>query len=111
MCEALGLETGVNKRLREAPHFYALYTGLLVVGAAIILVPGIPLLPVMYLSQVANGVLLPVVLVFMLRLVNMRELMGDRVNRPMTNLVAWATVIVMSALSVALVALTLAGNG
>ncbi len=109
VCEALGWETGVNRRLREAPHFYALYTGLIVLGAAIVLVPGLPLLPVMYLSQVANGVLLPVVLVFMLLLVNRHDLMGEHVNRPAMNAVAWLTVIVMSALSVYLVMLTVGG--
>jgi NRAMP (natural resistance-associated macrophage protein)-like metal ion transporter len=110
VCEAFGWEMGVNKRLREAPHFYGLYTGLIVVGGAIILVPGIPLLPVMYLSQVANGVLLPIVLVFMLRLASRRDLMGDYVNSPAMNAVAWATVVVMAVLSVALVGFTLTGQ-
>jgi len=110
VCEAFGWETGVNKRVREAPHFYGLYLGLIVVGAAIVLVPGIPLLPVMYLSQVANGVLLPVVLVFMLRLANRPDLMGGQVNSPAMNAVTWVTVVAMGALSVALVALTLLGQ-
>jgi len=110
VCEAFGWEMGVNKRLREAPHFYGLYTGLIVVGTAIILMPGIPLLPVMYLSQVANGVLLPIVLVFMLRLASRRDLMGEYVNTPAMNAVAWITVVVMAVLSVALVGFTLAGQ-
>ncbi len=110
VCEAFGWEMGVNKRLREAPHFYGLYTGLIVVGTAIILMPGIPLLPVMYLSQVANGVLLPIVLVFMLRLASRRDLMGEYVNTPSMNAVAWITVVVMAVLSVALVGFTLAGQ-
>jgi len=109
VCEAFGWETGVNKRLREAPHFYGLYTGLIGLGAAIILVPGVPLLPVMYLSQVANGVLLPVVLVFMLLLVNRRDLMGEHVNSRAGNAVAWLTVAVMSVLSVLLLASALVG--
>ena len=99
MCEALGWETGVSKRMREAPHFYALYTGLIVLGAAIVLVPGIPLIPVMYLSQVANGVLLPVVLVFMLLLINRRDLMGEYTNGTSMNAAAWVTVAVTSGLS------------
>jgi Mn2+/Fe2+ NRAMP family transporter len=110
VCEAFGWEMGVNKRLREAPNFYGLYTGLIVVGGAIILVPGIPLLPVMYLSQVANGVLLPIVLVFMLRLASRKDLMGEYVNTPAMNAVAWVTVVVMAVLSVALVGFTLAGQ-
>ena len=99
VCEALGWETGVSKRMREAPHFYALYTGLIVLGAAIVLVPGIPLIPVMYLSQVANGVLLPVVLVFMLLLINRRDLMGEYTNGTSMNAAAWVTVAVTSGLS------------
>ncbi len=110
VCEAFGWETGVNKRLREAPHFYGLYTGLIVLGALVILLPGVPLLPVMYLSQVANGVLLPVVLVLMLRLVNQRELMGDHVNSPALNAVAWITVVVMGVLSLWLAVATLASG-
>jgi len=110
VCEAFGWEMGVNKRAREAPHFYGLYTGLIVLGAAIVLIPSIPLLPVMYLSQVANGVLLPVVLVFMLRLANRPDLMGGQVNSPAMNVVAWVTVVAMGALSVALVLLTLLGQ-
>jgi NRAMP (natural resistance-associated macrophage protein)-like metal ion transporter len=109
ICEAFGWETGVDRRLREAPHFYGLYTGLIFAGAAVVLVPGLPLLPVMYLSQVANGVLLPIVLVFMLLLVNRRDLMGRWVNGPLENAVAWLTVVVMSVLSVWLVAATFAG--
>ena len=109
VCEALGWETGVDRRVREAPHFYGLYTGLIVVGALVILIPHVPLLPVMYFSQIANGVLLPVVLVLMLRLVNQRELMGRHVNGTAFNAVAWVTVLVMSALSIVLAVTTLRG--
>jgi len=110
VCEALGWETGVNKRMREAPHFYGLYTGLIVLGAAIVLVPGIPLIPVMYLSQVANGVLLPVVLVFMLLLINRRDLMGQYTNGTAMNAAAWVTVIVTSGLSLYLAAAVFFGT-
>ena len=111
VCEALGWETGVNKRMREAPHFYGLYTGLIVLGAAIVLVPGIPLIPVMYLSQVANGVLLPVVLVFMLLLINRRDLMGQHTNGTAMNASAWVTVIVTSGLSLYLAVTVFFGAG
>ena len=109
VCEALGWEMGVNKRIREAPHFYALYTGLIALGAAIILMPGVPLVPVMYLSQVANGVLLPIVLVFMLLLINRRDLMGAHTNGAAMNAAAWVTVIVTSALSLYLAAAVFLG--
>ena len=111
VCEALGWEAGVSKRMREAPHFYALYTGLIALGAAIILVPGIPLIPVMYLSQVANGVLLPVVLVFMLLLINRRDLMGQHTNGTAMNAAAWVTVIVTSGLSLYLAVTVFFGAG
>jgi len=110
VCEAFGWETGVNKRAREAPQFYGLYTGLIVIGALIILMPGIPLVPVMYLSQVANGILLPVVLVFMLLLVNRRDLMGSAVNGSAMNAAAWVTVIVTGGLAVYLGVATIASG-
>jgi len=99
VCEAFGWEKGVNRRVREAPHFYGLYTGLIAIGAAIVLVPSLPLVRVMYLSQVANGVLLPIVLGLMLLLVNRSDLMGEYVNGKVMNAVAWATVIITSLLS------------
>lgn len=89
VCEALGFESGLNKKFREAPAFYWLYTGLLIIGAAIILVPNAPLIKLAVLSQVLNGVLLPFVLVFMLMLVNKRELMGRHINSQLYNAVAW----------------------
>ena len=100
VCEALGFESGLDKKFHEAPAFYWLYTGLIVVGAAIILVPGFPLIPVAVLSQVLNGVLLPVVLVFMLLLVNKRYLMEKFVNPRGYNVVAWALTALVTALTV-----------
>jgi len=90
VCEALGFESGLNKKFREAPAFYWLYTGLLIIGAAVILVPNAPLIKLAVLSQVLNGVLLPFVLVFMLMLVNKRGLMGRHVNSRLYNTVAWS---------------------
>jgi Mn2+/Fe2+ NRAMP family transporter len=104
VCEGLGFESGVNKRFREAPAFYWLYTGLIAIGAAGVLVPGVPLVRLILLSQVINGVLLPVVLVFMVRLVNNRELMGDWVNSRLYNLVTWLAVFVMIAMTFVLTA-------
>ena len=102
VCEGLGLEAGVNKRFREAPFFYGLYTLLIVVGAGVILVPGFPLIPMILLSQVINGVLLPFVLLFMLLLINRVDLMGEYTNSRGYNLVAWATIITVILLTIAL---------
>jgi Mn2+/Fe2+ NRAMP family transporter len=103
VCEGLGLESGLDKRFEEAPAFYWLYTLLIVFGAGVILLPRFPLFRVMVLSQVANGVLLPFVLIFVLLLVNDRELMGNYVNSKWYNVVSWITVGVMIALTAAMV--------
>ncbi len=102
ICEALGFESGIDRKFNEAPIFYWLYTGLIAVGAALILIPGAPLVRIAVLSQVANGFLLPIVLVFVLLLVNRRDLMGDRVNTAAFNWVAWTTSIAMIVLTLVL---------
>jgi Mn2+/Fe2+ NRAMP family transporter len=79
----------VDKKFREAPVFYWLYTLLIAAGAAIILVPNLPLVKISILSQVINGMLLPVVLVFMLLLINKKELMDEYVNKPTFNVISW----------------------
>ena len=103
VCEGLGFESGVNKRFREAPVFYWLYTGLIVIGAAVVLIPGFPLIRMILLSQVVNGVLLPLVLVFMIRLVNNDNLMHEWKNPRFYNVVAWIAVFVLIAMTVVLV--------
>jgi Mn2+/Fe2+ NRAMP family transporter len=103
VCEAFGWESGVDRKYGEARAFYWLYTLLLVVGALVVLRPGLPLVPIMLVSQVLNGVLLPVILVFMLLLVNRERLMGRWRNGPWLNLVGWATAAVMIALTLWLV--------
>jgi Mn2+/Fe2+ NRAMP family transporter len=96
VCEGLGLESGINKRPREAPTFYALYTGLIAIGAlAVILLRESYQVPIILLSQVVNGILLPLVLIFMLRLVNREDLMGRYRNTPFLNSIAWVTCVVM----------------
>ncbi len=102
VCEGMGWESGVNKSFRQAPHFYALYTGIIILGAVFILIPRVPLVKVMLFSQVANGILLPFVLIFMLRLINDKRLMGEYVNSRIYNIVAWAMVVIMSLLSLML---------
>jgi NRAMP (natural resistance-associated macrophage protein)-like metal ion transporter len=102
ICEGLGFEAGLDRKLEEAPTFYALYTLLIVVGAGIILIPKAPLLKILVLSQVANGVWLPVVLIFILLLINRRDLMGDRVNTLTFNIIAWGSSIIMIILTLIL---------
>jgi NRAMP (natural resistance-associated macrophage protein)-like metal ion transporter len=104
VCEAFGWEAGVDKKWEEAKAFYGIYTAMIVLGAAVVLLPKFPLIQVMFVSQVANGVALPPVLIFMLLLVNRKSLMGDQVNGPFFNAVAWVTTIVMIALTLLLVA-------
>lgn len=101
--EGLGLEAGVSKGFREAPVFYGLYVGLMIPAALIIMVPSVPLLSILYLSQVANGILLPFVLIFMLIIINDKSVMGEHVNSRLFNYIAWATVIIMIGLSITLI--------
>jgi NRAMP (natural resistance-associated macrophage protein)-like metal ion transporter len=101
ICEGMGWENGVNKRFSEAPQFYGLYTLLVFAGAGFILLPRIPLFRVMLVSQVINGLVLPVVLVFMLVLVNDTKLMGAHKNGKVFNAVAWVTVAALVVLSAA----------
>ena len=100
VCEGLGFESGVDKRFSEARIFYSLYTFLILLGAGCVLIPKIPLLKVILLSQVANGVLIPFVLVFMLVLINRKSLMGEMQNGYWQNIVAGAMSIVMIVLTV-----------
>lgn len=97
--EALGFESGLNKKFHEAPIFYWLYTALIGLGAIIILMPGFPLVKVAVLSQVLNGVLLPFVLIFMLLLVNKKELMGKFKNPRWYNAIAWSLTVIIIGLT------------
>jgi NRAMP (natural resistance-associated macrophage protein)-like metal ion transporter len=101
VCEGLGFESGVDKKFSEAPFFYWLYTLLIVAGGAVLLIPGLPLVKIAVLSQVVNGVVLPFVLIFMLLLINKKELMGEYVNTRLFNAVAWVTTVVMIGLTIA----------
>jgi NRAMP (natural resistance-associated macrophage protein)-like metal ion transporter len=101
VCEGLGFESGVGKKFGEAPAFYWLYTALIVAGGAVVMIPGLPLVKIAVLSQVVNGVVLPFVLIFMLLLINKKELMGEYVNKPLFNFVAWATTAIMIVLTLA----------
>ena len=98
-------------KFSEAPAFYWLYTALIVAGGAVILVPGLPLVKISVLSQVVNGAVLPFVLVFMLLLVNNKDLMAEHVNTRSFNVIAWGTTIIMIVLTTLLVWNTLRGGG
>jgi Mn2+/Fe2+ NRAMP family transporter len=102
VCEGLGFESGLDKQFHEAPVFYWLYTLLIVLGAAVLLIPGMPLIHVMAVSQAVNGIVLPFVLIFMLLLTNDKELMGEHINSRAYNVVAWITVVVMIVLTLVL---------
>lgn len=107
VCEGLGFESGLDKTWRQAPFFYWFYTALIVAGAAVVLTPNFPLVSVSILSQVLNGLLLPVVMYYMLRLINKRELMGDYTNSLWFNIIAWSTAVIVTILSLVLVWRTL----
>jgi Mn2+/Fe2+ NRAMP family transporter len=107
VCEALGFESGVNRRFREAPIFYWLFTGLIVVGGGVVLIPQFPLVKMILFSQVVNGVLLPFVLIFMTLLINKQSIMKEWTNSRFYNVVSWTSVALMIGLTLALVGLTL----
>lgn len=109
VCEGLGFESGVDKKFNEAKFFYWFYTLLIAAGAAVVLIPRFPLVRVIILSQVLNGILLPVVLVFMIKLINRNDLMGKHVNKRWMNITAWGTSAIVIALSVTLMYTTLFG--
>ena len=100
VCEGLGFESGIGKKFSEAPAFYWLYTGLIAAGAGLILLPNLPLIKIQLYSQALNGIAIAPVLIFMLLLVNKKELMGEYVNSKLYNAVAWGLTAVMIVLSV-----------
>lgn len=109
ICEGLGFESGLDKRFSEAPAFYWMYTALIVFGAGIVLIPHIPLIKLILFSQVANGVLLPFVLFYMLKLVNRQDLMGRHKNSTLANVIAWSTSVIMVLLTVTMIWTTIRG--
>jgi Mn2+/Fe2+ NRAMP family transporter len=112
VCEAFGFESGVQHGFSEAPVFYSLYLALIAIGGGFVLIPGAPLVGIIFYSQVLNGALLPVILVLMLLLINRPRLMGAYVNNLAFNAIAWATVIIVGLLTVVSTVQTiLSGNG
>jgi Mn2+/Fe2+ NRAMP family transporter len=112
VCEAFGWERSVNRPLREAPAFFGLFAALIAVGAAAVLIPGVPLLTLMFLPNVVAGILLPLILFLMLKLVNDRRIMGSWVNSPVQNVIAWlATGLLIALTGIYLVIAILEGVG
>ncbi len=107
ICEAFGWESSLNRKFLEAPQFYGLYSIMIILGGGIILLPNVPLISIMYYSQVINGLLLPFILIIMLLLINDEKIMGRHTNGRVMNLISWATVAVLIMLSLATVAAAL----
>lgn len=103
ICEGLGFEAGLDHKFREAPAFYWLYTILILVGGGIVMVPNAPLWKIFIFSQVGNGVWLPIVVIFILLLINRKDLMGEHTNTFFFNVVAWVTAVAMIILTIVLV--------
>jgi Mn2+/Fe2+ NRAMP family transporter len=106
ICEAMGWEAGINKTFKQAPQFMWIYTGLIIISSLLVLIPGAPLVSLMVLSSVLNGILLPFVLVFALLLINNKKIMGEHVNSRRHNYISWATVITLIVLTTALLIMT-----
>ncbi|HPD41064.1 MAG: Nramp family divalent metal transporter [Anaerolineae bacterium] len=102
VCEAFGWERGLNQRPRDASVFYGLYIGIIVLSVLTVLIPGIPLFPLMWLSQSMNAILLPVLLVLVIKLVNDRRIMGEWVNSRFQNIFSWALAIIILLITVVL---------
>ena len=99
ICEAFGWESGVGKSFKEAPQFRTLFTAIVIIGGSFVLIPNLPLIKVMWFSQIVNSFLLPVVLIFMLNLINNKELMGDFKNSRWMNVLSWLGTGVLIALN------------
>jgi len=99
VCESFGFERGVSFSFKDAPIFQGLFTGMIILGAVVALIPGLPLIPLIVVAQIINGMLLPILLVFILWLVNDRRIMGKYVNSALQNTIAWGITGVLIALS------------
>ena len=100
VCEAFGWESSVNCKFEDAPQFYILYSLMIILGAGLVMIPGAPLIPIMYLSQVLNGLVLPIILFLMVRLVNDPSVMNHMVNSRLNNIFTWSSALVLSGLSI-----------
>jgi Mn2+/Fe2+ NRAMP family transporter len=103
ICEAFGFEAGIDRKMGEAPQFYALFASIIALSAGIILIPGAPLIKITIWTQVLNGALLPVALVSIMMIVNKREIMGNYTNTPFQNAIGWTTITLLIGLTAYLV--------
>ena len=106
VCEAFGFEAGIDKKAKEAPQFYSLITVIIIIAVAVVLIPHAPLIQITFWTQALNGILLPVVLICMILLVNNKEIMGKYVNKPLNNIISWATIIILIGLTAALLVMS-----
>ncbi|MDP4282028.1 MAG: Nramp family divalent metal transporter [Bacteroidota bacterium] len=102
ICEAFGFEAGIDRKWKEAPEFFSLYTAILIISAGIVMIPKAPLIRITIWTQIINGILLPVVLICMMLLVNKKDIMGKHVNRPLNNIIGWTAVVILVMLSLIL---------
>jgi NRAMP (natural resistance-associated macrophage protein)-like metal ion transporter len=107
ICEGLGWEVGIDKKFEEAPQFYGFYSLMIFLGAGVILYPDLPLISIMYFSQVINGMVLPFILIFMLLLINDKKLMREHTNGPLFNTISWATTLVLIGFTILLLIRTI----
>ena len=109
VCEAFGWESSLNMKFSQAPQFYGLYCFVVLISGLFILAPGLPLVPIMFVSQVLNGVALPVVLMFMFLLIRDTHVMKEHTNGPFLNAISWLALIVLIGLSIAMIVLVIVG--
>lgn len=102
ICEAFGWESGVDHDYKDAPAFFGIYTGIIILGALFILIPGISLIQIILITQQIAGILSPIILTFMIILINDKRIMGKYVNNKTQNIISWATVVFIIALSIIL---------
>jgi NRAMP (natural resistance-associated macrophage protein)-like metal ion transporter len=107
ICEGMGWNAGVNKSIKEAPQFFGLYTGIILFGALFVLIPKLPLLFIMYLTQVINGLVLPFVLIFIIKIINDKDIMGEHINSKFANVVSYTTIIFLIIITLLMVAMAL----
>ncbi|AGF55485.1 NRAMP (natural resistance-associated macrophage protein)-like metal ion transporter [Clostridium saccharoperbutylacetonicum] len=109
ICEAFGWESGVDNDYKDAPAFFGIYTGIIILGALFILIPGISLIDIILATQQIAGLLSPIILTFMIILINDKRIMGKHINTKVQNIISWATVLFIITLSVILFASQLIG--
>ena len=103
VCEAFGFEGGINKKINEAPQFYALFTFIILISVIIILIPNAPLIAITIWSQIINAMLLPIVLISMITMVNNKKIMGKYTNNNFQNTVGWLTTVILIVLTIMLI--------